>query len=123
MILFGRYGWFFWVLQLGVGMLVPLVFLVQDRFNQTRLWAGLTGLFVLVGMAVARANIILPALAIPELEGLAKAFTGPHLGYDYFPSLMEWTVVLGVIGAALLAFLIGTDYLPLSSEKSQEVSS
>ncbi len=123
MVLFGRYGWFFWVLQLGVGMIVPLGFLIQDRFNQNKLWAGLTGLFVLIGMVVARANIILPALAIPELEGLATAFTGPHLGYDYFPSLMEWTVVLGVIGAATLAFLIGTDYLPLSSEKSQEVSS
>lgn len=122
MILFGRFGWVFWVLQLGLGMLVPLVFLIQDRFNQSKLWTGLTGLFVLIGMGVARANVILPALVIPELDGLATAFFGPHLGYEYFPSLMEWLVVLGVIGAATLAFLIGTDYLPLFPEKSQEVS-
>lgn len=121
-ILFGRFGWAFWALQLVLGMVVPFVLLVQSRFNRNKWWGGLIGLLVLIGMGVARANIIFPTLAIPELEGLATAFTGPHLGYDYFPSLMEWAVVLGVIGAATLAFLIGTDKLPLFSEKTQEVT-
>lgn len=121
MVLFGRWGWAFWLLQLGLGMVVPLALLFQNRFNQSKLWVGLIGILVLVGMGVARANIIFPAMSIPELEGLATAFTGPHLGYDYFPSLMEWAVVLGVIGAATLAFLAGTDILPLFPDKSQEV--
>lgn len=122
LVLFGRFGWAFWLLQLGLGMLLPLVLLLQRRFNQNKLWVGLIGVFILIGMGVARANIIFPALSIPELEGLATAFYGPHLNYDYFPSLMEWAVLLGVLGATTLAFLIGTDYLPLFPEKSQEVS-
>lgn len=122
LVLFGRFGWAFWILQLGLGMLLPLVLLFQRRFNQNKLWVGIIGVVVLIGMGVARANIIFPALSIPELEGLATAFYGPHLNYDYFPSLMEWAVLLGVLGAATLAFLIGTDYLPLFPEKSQEAN-
>ncbi|MFZ3079151.1 MAG: NrfD/PsrC family molybdoenzyme membrane anchor subunit [Bellilinea sp.] len=121
-ILYGRFGWVFWVLQLGVGMVIPFLLLVLPRFNRNKLWVGIIGVLVLIGMGIARANIVFPTLATPELEGLATAFTGPHLGYDYFPSLMEWAVVLGVIGAATLAFLIGTDFLPLFPEKSQEVT-
>ena len=121
-ILFGQYGWVFWVLQLGAGMLVPFVLLVLPRFSRSRLWAGIIGLLILIGMGIARANIVFPTLATPELEGLATAFTGPHLGFDYFPSVMEWAVVLGVIGASTLAFLIGIDFLQLFPEKSQEVT-
>lgn len=121
-IMFGKYGWTFWVLQLGLGMLVPFVIFILPRLNQNKILVGIAGILVLVGLAVARANIIFPALTVPEIEGLANAFTGPHLGYDYFPSLMEWLVVLGVIGGSILAFLIGTDRIPLFPEKSQEVS-
>jgi protein NrfD len=120
-VLSGRFGWAFWLLQLGLGMLVPFGILIKEKFHINRTMAGLVGLFVLIGMGVARVNIVLPALAIPELEGLAAAFTGPHLGYDYFPSLMEWIVLIGVLGASTLAFLIGTDLLPIFPEKTQEV--
>jgi protein NrfD len=113
LVLFGRYGWAFWLLQLGLGMLVPLAALTWPRLSQNGLLAGTLGALVLVGMAVARANIIFPALSIPELQGLSTAFSGPHLGYDYTPSLMEWAVTLGIVGGSTLAFLLGADYLSL----------
>jgi molybdopterin-containing oxidoreductase family membrane subunit len=113
LVLFGRYGWAFWLLQLGLGMLVPLAVLSWPRLARNGLVAGGIGVLVLVGMAVARANIIFPALSIPELQGLSTAFSGPHLGYDYYPSLMEWAVTLGIVGGSTLAFLIGADVLPL----------
>ncbi len=115
LVLFGRYGWAFWGLQVGAGMLLPLLVLVQPRLAQNGVWAGLMGVAVLVGFAVARANIIFPALAIPELRGLVTAFTGPHLNFDYVPSLMEWSVTAGVVGLATLGFLLGTDRLPFFS--------
>ncbi len=122
-VLFGDYWWAFWFLQLGIGTLLPVIILLQPRLGKDGRWAGAMGLLVLLGFIVARANIIFPALVFPELEGLATAFYGPHLGYDYFPSLMEWSVVSGVIGAAVLAFLAGTDFLPIFKEKSQEAVS
>jgi molybdopterin-containing oxidoreductase family membrane subunit len=113
LVLFGRYGWAFWILQVGFGMIVPVIVLLTPGWTKNNFLVGLMGVLVLVGMAVARANIVFPALSIPELEGLATAFTGPHLTYDYFPSLMEWSVTLGVLGATTLVFLLGADRLPL----------
>ena len=112
LVLFGQYAWAFWGLQVALGMIVPLIVLVQPRLARSGFWAGLMGVFVLVGFAVARSNIIFPALAIPELEGLTEAFHGPHLNIDYVPSLMELSVVSGVVGLATLAYLIGADVLP-----------
>jgi molybdopterin-containing oxidoreductase family membrane subunit len=112
-LLYGPYWWSFWILQIGLGTLIPLVLLVIPNTYRHTSAIGWLGILVLVGFAAARANIIFPALSVPELEGLANAFTGPHLSFEYFPSLMEWSVTIGVVGGATLAFLIGLDYLPL----------
>ncbi|MCS6849333.1 MAG: NrfD/PsrC family molybdoenzyme membrane anchor subunit [Anaerolineae bacterium] len=120
LILFGRYAWAFWGLQLFLGMIVPLVVLLVPGLSRSAFVVGLMGVFVLIGFAVARSNIIFPALAIPELKGLMEAFHGPHLNFDYSPSLMEWSVTIGVVGLSTLAFLIGTDRLPFL--KRTEVS-
>ncbi|MGQ9492038.1 MAG: NrfD/PsrC family molybdoenzyme membrane anchor subunit [Anaerolineae bacterium] len=113
-VLFGRYWWAFWILQLGVGTLIPLIVLSQRKLAQHNGWAGWMGLLLLVGYAVARCLIIFPALTVPEPAALTTAFSGPHLTFDYAPSLMEWSVTVGIIGAAVLAFLIGSDRLSLS---------
>ncbi|MEW6668626.1 MAG: NrfD/PsrC family molybdoenzyme membrane anchor subunit [Thermodesulfobacteriota bacterium] len=110
-VLYGTYWWVFWFLQIGLGTALPVIVLLQPRVAKNGGWAGAMGFLVLFGFAVARANIVLPALTVPELAGLVTAFTGPHLGFDYFPSLMEWSIVLGVTGGTTLAFLIGNDLL------------
>lgn len=117
-VLFGPYWWAFWILQLLIGTLVPIVILSQPRLARHNGWAGVMGALVLFGFAVARANIIFPALTVPELEALTTAFTGPHLTFTYFPSLMEWAVTLGISGLAVLAFLIGNDRLPLRGKEA-----
>jgi len=119
-VLFGQYWWAFWILQVLIGSFIPLVILVQPKLAKHNGWAGWMGILLLVGYAVARALIIFPALAIPELEALTNAFGGLHLTFDYFPSLMEWAVTLGTIGLASLAFLIGSDRLPLYAQTTKE---
>lgn len=120
LVLFGTYGWAFWILQIGLGILIPIIILSQARFAQNGYVAGLMGMFVLLGLAVGRTAIIFPAFTIPQLEGLAAAFTGPHLNYDYVPSLMEWSVTIGVVGLSILAFLIGIDRLPLFKTSEED---
>jgi protein NrfD len=115
MVLFGTWGWAFWVLQIGLGILLPVLVLLQPSWARNGLVAGLMAVLVLVGLAVGRTAIIFPALATPEMQGLADAFTGPHLTYDYVPSLMEWSVVLGAVGISLLAYLLIMDRLPFFS--------
>jgi molybdopterin-containing oxidoreductase family membrane subunit len=69
------------------------------------------GLFLLIGYAAARILIVVPGQVAPMLPGLAEAFHGPKLTYDYSPSLMEWSVTSAVMGFAILGILIGMDYL------------
>lgn len=112
-VLFGQYWWAFWILQVLIGSLIPLAVLVQKRLVGNRLLIGWMGVLLLVGYAVARGLIVFPALAVPELENLANAFSGPGLTYEYFPSLMEWAVTIGTIGLATMGVLLGGDLLPL----------
>ncbi len=122
LVLFGTYGWAFWLLQLGLGIVLPMAVLWQPRLTQQQTIVGLMGVFILLGLAVGRTAIIFPALAIPELEGLAEAFTGPHLNFDYVPSLMEWSVTVGIVGLSTLAFVFGTDYIPFLKHSSEVAS-
>ncbi|WP_322489970.1 NrfD/PsrC family molybdoenzyme membrane anchor subunit [Chloroflexus sp.] len=120
LVLFGPYGWAFWLLQLGFGMLLPILVLTIPT-ARTGFTAGLMGVCVLLGLVVARANIIFPALSLPELKGLGDAFHGPHLSFTYSPSLMEWAVTAGIVGAATIGFLFGIDRLPLLNRTTQTV--
>ena len=113
LVLFGRFAWAFWILQIALGIVVPIVILARPASARNGPLAALAAVLVLVGLAVGRTSIIFPALAIPELEGLAEAFQGPHLGFDYTPSLMEWSVVAGVLGLAGLGYLLANDRLSI----------
>lgn len=119
-VLFGDYWWAFWILQILLGSLIPLVVLSQPRLARNRVVAGWMGVLLLVGYAVARGLIIFPALTVPELTLLTEAFSGPHLTFEYFPSTMEWAVTIGTIGLATLGALLGSDYLPLFSRTATE---
>jgi molybdopterin-containing oxidoreductase family membrane subunit len=122
-VMYGDYWWSFWILQIVLGTLLPMIVLLVPSWSQNRLWAGLVGVLILIGFGAARANIVFPALSIPELAGLAEAFSGPHLNFDYYPSLMEWSVTVGVLGLATIAYLLGIDRLPfLKNSSTSEVS-
>ncbi len=113
-VLFGRYWWAFWILQIFLGSLVPIIILIWPRLATRPSWAALAGFLVLLGFAAARANIVFPALGVPELPQLIGAFHSIRLQFSYFPSLMEWAVSVGISGLAGLIFLIGYDRLPLT---------
>lgn len=116
-VLYGPYWWAFWIVQILIGTLIPIAVLVQPKLSRHNGWAGWMGVLVLLGYGVARANIVFPALTVPEIEALTTAFSGPHLSFDYFPSGMEWAVMLGIVGLAVLAFLIGEERLPLHGKE------
>jgi molybdopterin-containing oxidoreductase family membrane subunit len=119
-VLFGTYWWAFWIVQILIGSIIPLVIVLQPKLIVRPAWAAFAGILLLAGYAVARGLIIFPALSIPEIDALAEAFTGPHLTFDYFPSPTEWAVTLGTIGLATLGYLLGSRYLPLYSQPVTE---
>lgn len=117
-LLFGRYWWAFWILQIVIGTAIPMAVLLHPRLSRNPAWVGWMGVIVLASFAVARANFVFPALSVPGFDALATSFSGsPRLAFHYFPSLAEWAVTIGVTGLVVLAFLVGANRLSLRAKE------
>jgi molybdopterin-containing oxidoreductase family membrane subunit len=121
-ILFGQFSWAFWGLQVLLGLIVPWVLFIWPGTAQRPVLAGVAGVLVLIGLAVGRTAIIFPQLSVPDLEGLAQAFVDVRLTFEYTPSLVEWSVLVGILGLSTLVYLIGVDRLPLFKSRRSEVA-
>lgn len=116
-VLTGPYAPSFWIIQVLIGMVIPFVIAVLPGLNGKPPLLGLAGGLVLVGFVVTRITTVLPALTVPEFQGLLSAFSDPRLSFDYIPSLSEWAVTVGIMGLALLIFLAA--YAKLSLVKAE----
>ena len=117
LVLFGPFWWVFWLVHIGLGCVAPL-FLLSSKDSLNRIsWA--CGLIVVTFMSV-RLNIVIPALAIPELKGLESAFIEKRLVFSYIPSLHEWQVSVFVVCLSAGLFYLGMwffRFLGLSLQK------
>lgn len=120
-ILTGRYWWVFWVLHLGLGIVVPAAILLRARGRAA--WLGAAGGLVASMALASKLNLVVPALAAHEdIEGLSGAFTGPGLVHEYVPSAMEWLVTVGTVGVAALVVLAGHHLLHHTGTAGDQVS-
>jgi molybdopterin-containing oxidoreductase family membrane subunit len=111
----GPHWWIFWVVHLGIGSLIPLVLLTFNQKNPKAVAAACFLIFVT--FVAARYNFVIPDLAVYKLEGLEFVFRHARLSTDYVPNLNEWLVTVWIISLGLLAFLLGTRYLPIVNDK------
>jgi len=111
LMMFGPYWWVFWILQLGMGLIIP-TFLLASPLGGRAAWIGLAGLLIAIGYAGTKQNVVLPGLAVPDFRTLPEAFVHPRLAVTYFPSATEWYLAIGVIGVAALAFVVAIEVLP-----------
>ena len=115
LVLFGHFWWVFWFVHVGLGIIVPaLLLIIKPHSGSAIAWASA---LIAVTFISVRLNIVVPALAIPELKGLETAFTGQGLTFKYLPSLMEWELFIFTISIAALVFLLGKQLLPIFSKK------
>lgn len=113
LVLFGPYWWVFWFVHLGLGMALPIL-LLSLRGRSPRAVA-LAGALVAVTFLAVRLNIVVPGLAVEELEGLERAFVHPRLSFDYLPTVTEWLVLVWIVSMAGLAFLAVRRAFPILS--------
>jgi len=92
--MFGPYWWVFWIVQLGLGVLVPLVLVAYPTTNRRIIWMGLAGFLVLLGIFCMRLNLVIPPQITPAFEMSIGAYNDPRYALGYFPSLNEWLVGL-----------------------------
>jgi len=111
--LFGPFWWVYWVLHIGLGVIVPILLLVPRAPSARQVGLAAT-LLVLTFIAVPL-NVVIPAqLVIGIIEApLVNAFHGPTLMAQYFPTLSEWLVTLFALAFGFLVFLFGFTVLNL----------
>lgn len=108
-ILFGPFWWVFWFVHVGLGVVVPLLLLIFGGNRRSAL--GVAGGLLALTALSTKLNLVIPALVVPELEGLRTAFTGLGLTFQYFPTLAEWLLFLWIVSFAGLIFLLGYRFL------------
>lgn len=92
----------FWTFEIGIGLVAPVVLLVLTRMRS--IWAmSVASLMVLVGMFVARLNMVIAGQIVPQYSG----FEGMSSYINYTPSGYEWLVAMAGIGFTGFAFLQG----------------
>jgi Ni/Fe-hydrogenase subunit HybB-like protein len=114
--LFGPYAWVFWGVHVGLGVVIPAAILVLRRRSPT--WVGIAGLLIAATFIAVRLNIVIPGLAVPELQNLQAAFSGPGLTFNYYPTLTEWLLEIWIVSTGLLAFLVGYHLLPIVTRET-----
>ena len=109
--IFGPYWFVFWVGQIGLAMLVPILIYLFKRNSST--WLGIGGLSVVMGIVAVRLNLVIPAFAAPPVPLLDKAFHDARFVFSYFPSLTEWVTSLGLISVVAFFFLLFYRLFPM----------
>lgn len=112
LILFGDFWWVYWGVHVLLGIVIPLLLLLFAGRNRAAL-ATAGGLIAFSAIST-KLNLVIPALVVPELEGLKTAFTGPGLNFSYFPTPTEWLLTIGIVSFAAVVFLALYHWLPRS---------
>jgi protein NrfD len=119
--LFGPFWWVYWVLHIGVGVIIPIILLLTQTQTARRIGVA-AGLLVVTFIAVPLNIVIPPQLAVETVErGLIIAYQGPGLVPDYFPSLSEWLLTLFAMAFGFLVFLFGYQVLKLRPRGTDSV--
>lgn len=117
----GPFWYVFWVGQVGLGMVVPIVLLWWKRTRSNSFWVGIAGLSIVFAFVGVRLNIVIPPLSVPELKGLIEAVPSPRMTTQYFPSAMEWFLTLGIVGLGMALYALGYALLPIKPHVGKEV--
>jgi Ni/Fe-hydrogenase subunit HybB-like protein len=111
LIAFGSYWWAFWIVHLVIGSIIPVYLLI--RYPEDSKMVATACFLIIITFLAVRLNYLIPDMAVYKLEGLQNTFFHQRLRPEYVPNLNEWLVSIWVISLGLLAFLLGTRWLPV----------
>ncbi|WP_028585456.1 NrfD/PsrC family molybdoenzyme membrane anchor subunit [Desulfogranum mediterraneum] len=93
----------FWVLEVGVGLVAPILLLALTRMKSLAAMS-LAGIMALVGMFIARLDMVTAGQIVPTL---AEFDASVPTYFNYAPSGPEWIVAMAGIGLTGMLFLQG----------------
>jgi molybdopterin-containing oxidoreductase family membrane subunit len=92
----------FWAIEIGVGIIAPIVLLLLTRFKSLAAMST-ASLMILVGMFIARLDMVTVGQIVSQYSG----FDNLPVYLNYTPSGYEWIVALAGVGFTGIAFLQG----------------
>jgi molybdopterin-containing oxidoreductase family membrane subunit len=92
----------FWVAEIGIGLLFPLIILVVSGMKSVQAMST-ASFMVLVGAFVQRFDLVVAGQQVPQYLGWNQLPTY----MSYTPSIYEWLVVIGAMGLVGAGFLLG----------------
>jgi molybdopterin-containing oxidoreductase family membrane subunit len=121
----GVYTQLFWIVQIGLGSLLPLALLYHPSTGKSRGWIALASALVILGGLAQMYVIIIggqayPMELFPGKEVSSSFFDGVVASYT--PSLPEFVLGLGGVAIALAATFVGVRvlrFLPVSLADEQ----
>lgn len=103
-LLTGKYAFNFWFLEVGAGMVIPLImYLLSRGKNMKMIFAG--SALMIFGIFFMRYDLVVVGQVVPVYYELGVSEYETLL--SYFPSIHEILVVLGGVGIVGTTFLIG----------------
>lgn len=105
------YNFGFWVGEMFLGILVPVVFFLMSRFNRRPFYLVMGALAATAGILFNRWNVTVSGLVVPVTY--SPGVLNQLQPQPYYPNLVEWGVAVGVLAFALLLLTLGVRYLPL----------
>ena len=99
----GGFLGFMWLLEMAVGVVIPVLLLARKAARKDLDTIFVASIMVIVGVLLNRLNV--GVFAISDYAN--------RVGGDYFPSIMEFMLTLGMIAFATLGFKICAKYLNL----------
>jgi len=103
----GTLAFNFWVGEMLLGMVIPMIILLYKRTRQNRFWRMVALFLVAAGVVAFRWDTNISGLLVimPYVPGLEIAYT------SYTPSLIEFLAGAAIIAYGLTAFSLGVKYL------------
>ncbi len=105
----GPLAFSFWVLEVGVGLVLPVVLLLITHLRLVSVMV-LSGIAVLVGQFASRYNLVVSGGIIPWDHGVVDVPTW----LPYTPTPAEWGVVLAGFGVVGVGFILGERFIDSS---------
>ncbi len=109
--LFGQASWIFWVLQVGLVVIVPLIILFHPRWGSSLNGIVTASVSVVVGIFFERYYLVIPGAAYP-MPFYPGHIEGVYGAVGIFP--IQWSEMglsLGIFALLGLMFIIGLKYL------------
>ena len=115
----GHYAWVFWILQIGLVVVLPLAILFNKKLRTIK-WIFIASLSVVVGVFFERFFLVIPQAGFPQqyYPGHIEGVYGAIGQFTFTP--VEMGISLGIFTMVGLLFLLGLKFLKALPEKTAE---